>query len=295
MKIIFMRRPGWIIAFAACIFIVGNIILLYKFMGKPSSDFKASMKMNEFIRQHLPKAVPSSKVHLLASLLRQVQKQEGAFKSGTELPYSTLEHGSKEDDARKKNQDFFQHTKTAIESKETRAEPKIEIQLRRDIERNEIRSEANENNAHGEMKLHKNNHVVAVLVIACNRPTVRRCLDQLLKYRPSENQFPIIVSQDCGHAETAAVIRSYGSKVTLMEQPNLSEVSGVPVNMRRFMGYYKISRHYKWALGQVFDKLGYESVIVVEDDLDIGEICVQRVYHQIVVACEYSRLMSGAF
>ncbi len=30
------------------------------------------------------------------------------------------------------------------------------------------------------------------------------------------------------------------------------------------MGYYKISRHFKWALSQVFDELGYDHVIIVE-------------------------------
>ena len=41
--------------------------------------------------------------------------------------------------------------------------------------------------------------------------------------------------------------------------------------MRQFHGYYKISRHYKWALGQIFDQMGYDSAIVVEDDLDVGK------------------------
>lgn len=40
-----------------------------------------------------------------------------------------------------------------------------------------------------------NGVVIPVLVFACNRITVTRCLDQLIKYRPSEEQFPIIVSQ----------------------------------------------------------------------------------------------------
>jgi hypothetical protein len=39
-----------------------------------------------------------------------------------------------------------------------------------------------------------------------------RCLDRLLQYNPDLQQFPIVVSQDCGHAETAAVIRSYADR-----------------------------------------------------------------------------------
>lgn len=37
--------------------------------------------------------------------------------------------------------------------------------------------------------------VIPILVIACNRPTVGRCLDRLIEYRPNTDQFPIIVSQ----------------------------------------------------------------------------------------------------
>lgn len=54
---------------------------------------------------------------------------------------------------------------------------------------------------------------IAVLVFACNRVTITRCLDQLLKYRPSAEQFPIIVTQDCQHEATAKAVQSYGSQI----------------------------------------------------------------------------------
>ena len=44
--------------------------------------------------------------------------------------------------------------------------------------------------------------VIPVLVFSCNRVTVSRALDLLITYRPSKEQFPIIVSQDCNHSET---------------------------------------------------------------------------------------------
>lgn len=60
--------------------------------------------------------------------------------------------------------------------------------------------------------------VLPVLLIACNRESaVRRSLDLLLKYRPSQERFPIIVSQDCGHRPTREAIESYGDKVTLIQ------------------------------------------------------------------------------
>lgn len=39
--------------------------------------------------------------------------------------------------------------------------------------------------------------VIPVIVFACNRVSVSRNLDALIKYRPSREQFPIIVSQVC--------------------------------------------------------------------------------------------------
>ena len=110
--------------------------------------------------------------------------------------------------------------------------------------------------------------VIPVLVMACNRPTVKRCLDKLLEYRPSTQRHPIIVSQDCGHVETAEVIRSYGSQVTHLQQPDLSDIA-VKSEHRKFQGYYKISRHYRWALSQVLRTSGHKAVIIVEDDLEV--------------------------
>lgn len=110
--------------------------------------------------------------------------------------------------------------------------------------------------------------VIPILVMACNRVTVRRCLDKLLQLRPSADLYPIIVSQDCGHAATAEVIASYGTKVAHLKQPDLSDVP-VRADHKKFQGYYKISRHYRWALNQVFRNLSHSSVVIVEDDLEV--------------------------
>ncbi|XP_066937635.1 alpha-1,3-mannosyl-glycoprotein 2-beta-N-acetylglucosaminyltransferase isoform X1 [Macrobrachium rosenbergii] len=112
--------------------------------------------------------------------------------------------------------------------------------------------------------------VLPVLLIACNRESaVRRSLDLLLKYRPNQEQFPIIVSQDCGHKPTRDAIMSYGDKVKLIQQPDLSDID-VPVKEKKFKGYFLIARHYRWALNQIFQKFSYEAVIIVEDDLDVA-------------------------
>ncbi|XP_061597127.1 alpha-1,3-mannosyl-glycoprotein 2-beta-N-acetylglucosaminyltransferase b [Cololabis saira] len=111
--------------------------------------------------------------------------------------------------------------------------------------------------------------VIPILVIACDRVTVKRSLDRLIQYRPSPELYPIIVSQDCGHAETARVIGAYGDQVMHLRQPDLADIRVRPEH-RKFQGYYKISRHYRWALNQVFHTLGRATVVVVEDDLEVA-------------------------
>ncbi|XP_072020014.1 alpha-1,3-mannosyl-glycoprotein 2-beta-N-acetylglucosaminyltransferase-like [Amphiura filiformis] len=113
-------------------------------------------------------------------------------------------------------------------------------------------------------------YIIPVLVIACNRaPAITRSLNTLIENRPSAEQFPIVVSQDCGDKSTAEAIAKFGDKVTHIKQPDLSSIK-LPTNQKKFEGYYKIARHYKWALGQIFNEFKYDAVIIVEDDLDVS-------------------------
>lgn len=48
----------------------------------------------------------------------------------------------------------------------------------------------------------------------------------------------------------------------LIQQPDLSDIEVMPKD-KKFKGYYKISRHYNWALNTVFSN-GFEFVIIVE-------------------------------
>ncbi|XP_030375405.1 alpha-1,3-mannosyl-glycoprotein 2-beta-N-acetylglucosaminyltransferase [Scaptodrosophila lebanonensis] len=110
--------------------------------------------------------------------------------------------------------------------------------------------------------------VIPILVFACNRVSVKDCLENLVRYRPSLKQFPIIVSQDCGDEATKSVIQQFGKQVTLIEQPDQSDIK-VPPNEKKFKGYYKISRHYGWALNTTF-RVGFDFVVIVEDDLNVA-------------------------
>ncbi|CAH1116545.1 unnamed protein product [Phaedon cochleariae] len=110
---------------------------------------------------------------------------------------------------------------------------------------------------------------IPILVFACNRVTVNRCLDGLIKYRPDPDQFPIIVSQDCNHEETRDVILKYGTQLSLIQQPDQSDIQ-VPPKEKKFKGYFKIARHYGWALNQMFFNFNFSTAIIVEDDLEVA-------------------------
>lgn len=114
-----------------------------------------------------------------------------------------------------------------------------------------------------------NSSSIAILVIACNRPSVSICINKLLQYRKSKEEFPIIVSQDCIHERTTQVIKSFGNDLFYIQQPDHTKIQ-VPPYDKQLVGYYNISRHYKWALNQVFNTYNYGTAIIVEDDLDIA-------------------------
>ena len=66
--------------------------------------------------------------------------------------------------------------------------------------------------------------VVVVIIFLCDSVCMlfthrdTECVWSVVcRYRPSSVQFPIIVSQDCRHAQTANVIQSYGTKLTHIE------------------------------------------------------------------------------
>lgn len=99
---------------------------------------------------------------------------------------------------------------------------------------------------------------------------MKRNLEQLFKYRNDSEIFPIVVSQDCNHEATRQIIESYGDRLTFIQQPDQSDIQLKGKNQKKFKGYYKISRHYGWALNYTFNILNYETVLIVEDDLDIA-------------------------
>ena len=264
MKIVFITKQGWLILLAACVFIIGNCVLLYRFINKTSGSIAEDARVRALSDRYLAN-VNSGRLANIAAAVRELQKRPANSKTKILNTSDNDSDAALPKDEIKESLALASQHENPKESLDSVAKPVEQTSDQNQRIMSSKKDEVLTSTAAA------NDFVAAVLVIACNRPTVKRCLDLLLKYRPSARQFPIIVSQDCGHQETADVIATYGTQVMHIQQPDLSEVQGVPSNMQSMMGYYKISRHYKWALGQAFDILGYDTVIIVEDDLDVGK------------------------
>lgn len=111
--------------------------------------------------------------------------------------------------------------------------------------------------------------VAAVVVMACNRADyLKRTIESILKYQSAvASKFPLFVSQDGPDQTVKSMALSY-NQLTYMQhldlEPVLTERPG------ELIAYYKIARHYKWALDQLFYKHNFARVIILEDDMEIA-------------------------
>nr|pir protein B0416.6 [imported] - Caenorhabditis elegans [Caenorhabditis elegans] len=107
---------------------------------------------------------------------------------------------------------------------------------------------------------------IPVLVFSCNRAmAVRDHVEKLIRYRPSQEKFPIIVTQDCDNENVKNEVKKFGDKVEYIkhlagDKANIT----IPPSHRQYTAYYRIARHYKLALNHVFVDKGYSSVIITE-------------------------------
>lgn len=105
----------------------------------------------------------------------------------------------------------------------------------------------------------------AVLLFCHNRPPyLARTLSSLLvAKRNSPEDIALIVSQDGQDPDVCRVIRSFQFAIShvcrfdFLAQPGTPD----PANV-----YRRIAAHYGWGLSQVFDELGFDRAIIVEDD-----------------------------
>ncbi|KAK1303836.1 Alpha-1,3-mannosyl-glycoprotein 2-beta-N-acetylglucosaminyltransferase [Acorus calamus] len=111
--------------------------------------------------------------------------------------------------------------------------------------------------------------VAAVVVMACNRADyLERTIESVLKYQSSvASKFPLFISQDGTHQGVKDAALSY-SQTTYMQHLDFEEVH--PERPGELIAYYKIARHYKWALDELFIKHSFSRVIILEDDMEIA-------------------------
>ncbi|XP_047321835.1 alpha-1,3-mannosyl-glycoprotein 2-beta-N-acetylglucosaminyltransferase [Impatiens glandulifera] len=111
--------------------------------------------------------------------------------------------------------------------------------------------------------------VAAVVVMACNRADyLERTIESVLKYQSSiASKYPLFVSQDGEDSGVRTKALSY-KQLTYMQHLDFE-----PVQTDRpgeLIAYYKIARHYKWALDKLFYNHNFSRVIILEDDMDIA-------------------------
>ncbi|CAM9649000.1 unnamed protein product [Scytosiphon promiscuus] len=121
----------------------------------------------------------------------------------------------------------------------------------------------------------------ALLVICANRPEyLERTLQAVAEYHPGSSRgaafaIPVVVSQDGTSKQVADVISRF--KTSMAGRAHVIHIQHTPPP-RETRAYFKLSAHYKWALGQAFDELertGYnwaskDKVIILEEDLEIA-------------------------
>lgn len=111
--------------------------------------------------------------------------------------------------------------------------------------------------------------VAAVVIMACNRADyLERTINSVLKYqRPISSKYPLFVSQDGSNPDVKSKALSYN------QLSYLQHLDFEPIQTERpgeLIAYYKIARHYKWALDQLFYKHNLSRVIILEDDMEIA-------------------------
>ncbi|KAK3020923.1 hypothetical protein RJ639_046579 [Escallonia herrerae] len=105
--------------------------------------------------------------------------------------------------------------------------------------------------------------VAAVVVMACNRADyLERTIKSILKYA-----IPVLFSSDGSNPDVRKQALSY-DQLTFMQHLDFEPVH--PENPGEIVAYYKIARHYKWALDQLFYKHNFYRVIILEDDMEIS-------------------------
>ncbi|PRP75643.1 alpha-1,3-mannosyl-glycoprotein 2-beta-N-acetylglucosaminyltransferase-like isoform 1 [Planoprotostelium fungivorum] len=106
----------------------------------------------------------------------------------------------------------------------------------------------------------------AVIIFAYDRPDyLKKTLDTVFSYIPKD--IPVIVSQDATNTEVAEMARKYPRVVHIQNIFRKKPQKNSPMDKD---GYYYLSEHYKFGLQTAFERLLFDNVIILEDDLQIA-------------------------
>nr|CAB3470772.1 unnamed protein product [Digitaria exilis] len=146
-----------------------------------------------------------------------------------------------------------------------------EMKIKQDEERAQLKVLIHDLEKRSVQKLLNKNvvPVAAVVIMACNRPDyLERTVESILKYQTSvASKFPLFISQDGTNGAVKKKALDY-KQITYMQHVDLE-----PVRTERpgeLTAYYKIAKHYKWALDELFIKHNFARVIILEDDMEIA-------------------------
>lgn len=105
-----------------------------------------------------------------------------------------------------------------------------------------------------------NENKIAVIVIACNRDTIKRSLDSILNsQKHNESDFKLYISHGCNNETVKKICLQY----TKFEYINFT------FPKTKASGYEKISFHYQKVFHTFFDRFKFGRVIIIEDDLEV--------------------------
>ncbi|KAK9666930.1 hypothetical protein RND81_14G221600 [Saponaria officinalis] len=111
--------------------------------------------------------------------------------------------------------------------------------------------------------------VAAIVVMACNRADyLERTIKSILKYHGSAaSKYPLFISQDGSDSNVKNKALSF-DQITYLQHLDTEAIH--TERPGELIAYYKIARHYKWALDELFYKRNFSRVIILEDDMEIA-------------------------
>ncbi|XP_074284806.1 alpha-1,3-mannosyl-glycoprotein 2-beta-N-acetylglucosaminyltransferase [Silene latifolia] len=111
--------------------------------------------------------------------------------------------------------------------------------------------------------------VAAIVVMACNRADyLERTIKSILKYHSNvASKYPLFISQDGPDPNVKDKALTF-DQITYMQ--HLDHEAIHTERPGELIAYYKIARHYKWALDELFYKRNFSKVVILEDDMEIA-------------------------